>query len=156
MAKRLQIVQFFGDSEKILQRKCDPVTELTDDIKELIEDMICTVSSVGGIGLAAPQVGKSLQIIILDGKVLKEKEDWIVMINPKLDLLGDEKTKEEEYCLSFPRIGKMVERHYSVQITGHLKDWSRASIVSKGSGARLIQHEFDHLQGITLANQGGR
>jgi peptide deformylase len=152
MATKLPIVQFIGDNQKILSKKCEPVTEITPEIEQLIEDMVYTAEVSGGIGLAAPQVGKSLQIIVLSGKVLNEDENWIVAINPELEVVSQEQETIEESCLSFP-IAKPIPRYKEVQIVAHIGNLEqRAVIYAKDLGARLLQHECDHLQGVTLAS----
>lgn len=151
MATRLPIIQFFGDYQKILSKKCEPVKEITPEIEQLIEDMVYTVSLSGGIGLAAPQVGKSLQITVLSGKALNEEDDWIVAINPELTIVSQEQETTEEYCLSFPKIAKVIPRYKEVQITANIGNLEQKAVIyAKDLGARLLQHECDHLNGITL------
>ena len=138
----LKIVKY-GDP--ILRKKTEPITEITDDIIQLAEDMLETMYAAPGVGLAGPQVGKSLQICVID-IVPEGKRDPIVLINPKV-LDGQDKVELEEGCLSFPKIYEKVKRWNKVRVEyvdlkGNLRE-----VEVDGFLAKAFQHEIDHLNG---------
>lgn len=138
----LKIVKY-GDP--VLRKKTAPVTEITDDIIQLAEDMLETMYAAPGVGLAGPQVGVSLQICVID-VVPEGKRNPIVLINPKV-LSGENKVELEEGCLSFPKIYEKVKRWDKVRVEyvdlkGNLKE-----VEVEGFLAKAFQHEIDHLNG---------
>ena len=138
----LKIVKY-GDP--VLRKKTAPVTEITDDIIQLAEDMLETMYAAPGVGLAGPQVGVSLQICVID-VVPEGKRNPIVLINPKV-LSGEDKVELEEGCLSFPKIYEKVKRWNKVRVEyvdlkGNLKE-----VEVEGFLAKAFQHEIDHLNG---------
>ncbi len=138
----LKIVKY-GDP--VLRKKTEPVTEITDDIIQLAEDMLETMYAAPGVGLAGPQVGVSLQICVID-IVPDGKRSPIVLINPKV-LSGEDKIELEEGCLSFPKIYEKVKRWNKVRVEytdlkGNLKE-----VEAEGFLAKAFQHEIDHLNG---------
>ena len=138
----LRIVKY-GDP--VLRKKTAPVTEITDDIIQLAEDMLETMYAAPGVGLAGPQVGVSLQICVID-VVPEGKRNPIVLINPKV-LSGEDKVELEEGCLSFPKIYEKVKRWNKVRVEyvdlkGNLKE-----VEVEGFLAKAFQHEIDHLNG---------
>ena len=138
----LEIVKY-GDP--ILRKKTQPVTEITNDIIQLAEDMLETMYAAPGVGLAGPQVGVSLQICVID-VVPEGKRNPIVLINPKV-ISGENKVELEEGCLSFPKIYEKVKRWNKVKVEyvdlkGNLKE-----VEAEGFLAKAFQHEIDHLNG---------
>ena len=139
---KLQICKY-GD--QVLRRKTEPVAEINDDIKKLVSDMFETMYAAPGVGLAAPQVGISLRICVIDVK-LDGKSNPLVMINPEI-IEGDNKVLAEEGCLSFPGVYENVKRYEKV--VAECTDLKGKRIKVKGEGflAKAIQHEIDHLDG---------
>lgn len=138
----LEIVKY-GDP--VLRKKTEPITKITDDIIQLAEDMLETMYAAPGVGLAGPQVGKSLQICVID-VVPDGKRDPIVLINPKV-VSGEDKIELEEGCLSFPKIYEKVKRWNKIQaeyvdLKGNLN-----KVEVEGFLAKAFQHEIDHLNG---------
>ncbi len=138
----LEIVKY-GDP--VLRKKTEPITEITDDIIQLAEDMLETMYAAPGVGLAGPQVGVSLQICVID-IVPEGKRNPIVLINPKV-ISGEDKVELEEGCLSFPKIYEKVKRWNKVKVEyvdlkGNLKE-----VEAEGFLAKAFQHEIDHLNG---------
>ncbi len=138
----LEIVKY-GDP--VLRKKTEPITEITDDIVQLAEDMLETMYAAPGVGLAGPQVGKSLQICVID-VVPEGKRNPIVLINPKV-ISGEDKIELEEGCLSFPKIYEKVKRWNKIQaeyvdLKGNLN-----KVEVEGFLAKAFQHEIDHLNG---------
>ena len=138
----LEIVKY-GDP--VLRKKTEPIMKITDDIIQLAEDMLETMYAAPGVGLAGPQVGKSLQICVID-VVPDGKRDPIVLINPKV-VSGEDKIELEEGCLSFPKIYEKVKRWNKIQaeyvdLKGNLN-----KVEVEGFLAKAFQHEIDHLNG---------
>ncbi|MCL2145331.1 MAG: peptide deformylase [Endomicrobia bacterium] len=133
----------YGD--QILRKKTELVAEITEEIKELVSDMFETMYAAPGVGLAAPQVGISLRICVIDVK-LDGKSNPLAMINPEI-IEGENKILAEEGCLSFPGMYESVKRFEKV--TAEFTDLKGKRVKVNGSGflAKAIQHEIDHLDG---------
>ena len=107
----LPIVQF---PNPILSTVCTPVTEITEEIRTLASDMAQTMYEAPGVGLAAPQVGHAIRLIVLD--VSENKDNLITLINPEIIATSDEWVCGEEGCLSLPGIWEKVDRHAQVTV----------------------------------------
>jgi len=151
----------------VLREKCKPVTEITDEIRELVEDMLDTMVAANGIGLAAPQVDIPLRLAVVDVssdpecvsyfKVNGEAaaiEDWmpLIFVNPDLDLKGD-REEDAEGCLSFPEMRAEVRRPSEVKATLSIVDGETIVVETDGLLARAIQHETDHLNGVLFVDR---
>ena len=147
--KKLQIVQYKKDYHKILTSMSKKVDKI-DDIHGLVDDMKYTCITANGLGLAAPQVGRNLRIIVLSGKSFG-KDGMVCVVNPELEILDATMVENDEFCLSFPRIAKKVSRPKEVRVFGYDELGNEVSYVGKDISARLICHEINHLDGITLA-----
>ena len=138
----LKIVKY-GDP--VLRKKAQIVTEITDDVKRLVKDMFDTMYASKGVGLAAPQVGISLQICVVD--VLPDgKNRPFVLINPKI-ISGEDKIEQEEGCLSFPKIYEKVRRYNKINIEYTEISGGVNTAEVEGFLAKAFQHETDHLNG---------
>ncbi len=134
----------FGEAP--LHEPAAEVGELTPDIQRLIDDMIETMYAAPGIGLAAPQVGVSLRIFVIDLSVGRNAADLMVFINPRfLELEGMQ--LEEEGCLSVPGFNATVARPMRAVISGLDRDGQERTVEGKDLLARALQHEMDHLDG---------
>jgi peptide deformylase len=144
-----------------LRRKGEAVAAVTPEMKALSENMVETMYDENGIGLAAPQVGQSVRLIVLDTRPrddegqptlegLTELEaavlQPIVLFNPEVKIAQD-KTSYEEGCLSVPGFFETVERAQYVEVTGLDADGKPISIKTDGLLAICLQHEMDHLEG---------
>ena len=143
----VNLIEFLKDKDRILEKLCEKVSEITEEIDHIIEDMRATMHFFHGVAIAAPQVGKSLQIIVINAVVFSSEED-IVIINPEIEMLTSEKRMQMEFCLSFPEGGKYVSRFLECQI----KSFDRKMVqnivyASTPIKSRILQHEYDHLQG---------
>lgn len=139
----------------VLTTPADKVGSISDDVAALIEDMIATMRDAQGVGLAAPQVGISLRISVLeyqpdDDGVELEPVPLQVLINPKIiSRTGDEET-EPEGCLSLPGIEVPVRRHAKIKVRALDQDGKIVQFRASGFWARIVQHEVDHLNGTLI------
>jgi peptide deformylase len=128
------------------------VDAITPDVERLIDDMIQTMYAAPGIGLAAPQVGEPLRILVIDVSVGRDPDSLVVMVNPEFVERGGMQL-EEEGCLSVPGFNATVVRPSHVVVKG--LDRSGAECVREGDGllARAFQHEMDHLDGTLFVDR---
>lgn len=130
-----------------------PTAEITHgaDLKELIRDMFETMEHAQGIGLAAPQIGKSIRLFVVDGTGLEDEPGMEgfrkAFVNPTLlEELGND-WEFEEGCLSIPNIREPVSRKEKLRIRYYDEDWNLHEEEYDGMKARIIQHEYDHIEG---------
>lgn len=133
-------IRVLGDP--ILRVATKPITGITDDVQRLIDDMFDTMYHARGIGLAAPQVGRTerLAVVDVDG-------DKLVLINPEVVQSSSGKAKAEEGCLSIPDIYADVERPKTVTVRGMDRDGHMFEREAGDLMGRCLQHEIDHLDG---------
>lgn len=144
-------IYLFG--HPVLRNKCEEVKEDHPDLKQLVADMFDTMYHSEGVGLAAPQIGKSIRLIVIDGDVLSDKFEEckdlkLTLINPKIEIIEDEDpVSREEGCLSLPGLSENVKRFEHIKLEWMDEDFKPHSQEFKGFASRIIQHEFDHLEG---------
>ncbi len=145
-------ITVYGD--KILRKKAAKVTEVDLKAIELIKNMFDTMRNASGIGLAANQVGVDKSIFVIDISQVEGHEDTkpIAFINPKIINRSDKKVLMEEGCLSIPDVREEVRRPESITIVYHDTDLQEHTMEADGLMARVIQHEYDHLQGILFTD----
>jgi peptide deformylase len=132
--------------ERPLQARAADVGELTPDVQKLIDDMIETMYAAPGIGLAAPQIGASLRIFVVDLSLGRTPDDLMVFINPEfVELEGMQ--LEEEGCLSVPGFNATVARPMRAVIRGLDRQGAMHTVEATELLARAFQHEMDHLDG---------
>lgn len=131
----------------ILRQKAKTVTDFNEGLKELIADMTETMYDAPGIGLAAPQIGESIQLIIVDVARLEEEQEVMVMINPRI--IGHEGTQiDEEGCLSVIELTANVKRYQKVTVVFEDLEGEPREMSVEDRFAVVLQHEIDHLHGI--------
>jgi peptide deformylase len=136
---------FYGD--ETLRKKGEPVEEITPEIKNLIEEMFNRMYVSDGVGLAAPQIGKSLNITVIDPSLGDDPSAKIVLINPQIiESTGEQ--YEEEGCLSFPGITAHVKRSTKIKVRHKNLEGETVETVAEGNLARIYEHEIDHLNGV--------
>ncbi len=160
----LEITQY---GNPILRKKCRKITEITDELKQFGEDLIETMISAQGVGLAAPQVDRDLQMAVVDVShdpecitylrvdgedVSLEELMPLVFFNPILEC-GSAKEAATEGCLSIDGITAEVRRPVEVKATLQLLDGRCITVESDGLLARAIQHEVDHLNGVLFVDR---
>ena len=140
-------VRKYGDA--VLRRRAQPVHEVTPDVRRLAEDMIETMYDEAGIGLAAPQIGASIRLMVVGDERGRNPR---ALVNPAITEQGGSVTAEEG-CLSIPGIFADVARAEWVQVEAHDLEGQPVSIRAKGFHARVLQHEMDHLDGILFIDR---
>jgi peptide deformylase len=131
-----------------LKKLCTPVSDMTDDLRSLGDDMLATMYDAPGIGLAAPQVGVLERLIVLDCvKAEGEAPRPLIMFNPEIIASSDETSVYEEGCLSIPEHFADVTRPAEVQVRWIDRDGKEHSEEMGGLWATCVQHEIDHLDG---------
>ena len=142
--------------EEVLSTKTEEVTEFDDDLKKLLDDMAETMYAGNGIGLAGPQVGKSLRIAVVDipGEDDVPGTGLMFLVNPYV-VSSDGRVSIDEGCLSFPGIEVPVERKRHVVVEYVDRDGKKQTIEAVDLTAICLQHEIDHLDGITMIDRVG-
>ncbi len=136
-----------------LREKAEPVTEVDDDIRRLVNDMAETMYAAPGVGLAANQIGVLKRIVVIDVDYTEEgNSNLIVLINPEI-IEHSETITWEEGCLSFPGINVDIERWRKVKVSALNREGESFEIEGEDLFAVAIQHEIDHLDGVTMMNK---
>ncbi len=138
---------------EVLGQRAEPIEELNDNIRQLVEKMIDIMIENKGIGLAAPQAGVGLRLFVisLDGT----RENAKVYINPTVTPEGD-LISFEEGCLSVPGVYTTIKRYKKCSVVATNLDGKKFSDKGEGLYARALQHEYDHIEGITIVNRMGQ
>ncbi|MDB9761803.1 peptide deformylase [Alphaproteobacteria bacterium] len=134
----------------LLLQKAKEVSDPTSpEIKKLVNDMFDTLNDLGGsgVGLAAPQVHVSLQIVIFEA-ANENESSLITLINPKIEILTEETSIDWEGCLSVPGLRGKVSRPNKIKYTGLDIEGNKIETIAEGFDARVVQHECDHLFGV--------
>jgi peptide deformylase len=143
----IQIVTFPAE---ILREKASLVTHLDGELQKFIDQMVETLYNVPGLGVAAPQVGKSLRLFLYDMTLKEgEKQKLTVLMNPEI-VASEGEIVAEEGCLSIPEHWEKVKRAARVQVKGVDREGKEVRFEAEGLHARLIQHEIDHLNGVLM------
>lgn len=141
-------------NDPILRKEAEPVVELNEELGVLIADMFETMYNSNGVGLAAPQIGKSIQLFVINPDTMTEELDdeedvgAMVFINPRILTTEGEKVKLEEGCLSIPDVRDEVSRHDRIMVTYRDRHFEEKTEEFSGWVSRVIQHEYDHLKGV--------
>lgn len=142
-------IRLLGDP--VLRRPAEPVPEVDDEVRALMDDMLETMYAADGVGLAAPQIGLSHRVIVLD--VRESDSGPIALVNPRVVEQGRELAREEEGCLSLPGLSEVVERSAQVTVEGLDRDGELRRIEATGLLARVLQHEIDHVDGVLFIDR---
>ena len=140
----------------LLRKKSEDITPGGDGLQQLIADMYETMYQAEGCGLAAPQIGRNIRLIVIDGAPLADEEnpdDMLrtfkkVLINPVITERTGEEQAAEEGCLSFPKIREQVKRLSKIKIEYLDENFQPHREEYEGMAARIIQHEYDHIEGV--------
>ncbi len=141
----------------VLRRKARPVSRFDAELQTLIDDMIETMRDAPGVGLAAPQVGVSERVIVVE--YAEDEEDdqapkkLFVMVNPEIKTASEATDVATEGCLSVPGWQGDVERALAVTVKGQTRHGQPMKVKAKGWMARIFQHEIDHINGVVFTDR---
>jgi len=151
MAKLLEVQ--IGKDNPILRAKSIPVKNFDNAFKKFVKDMRLTMIKKDGLGLAAPQVGRNIRIIMVTLNSRTSHKAVTAMINPEILSFGEEVETAEEGCLSLPGIWDKVERSKNITVSFIDFDGEKQILKLEGLNARVVQHEVDHLDGILFIDR---
>lgn len=146
------ILPIYVYGQPVLRQIAEDITPDYPNLKKLIEDMFETMDHADGVGLAAPQIGLSIRVVVVNLDVLSEdypeyKDLRKVFINAHIDVIEGEEVSMEEGCLSLPGIHESVKRGSKIHVRYMDENFVEHNEVVEGFLARVMQHEFDHLDG---------
>ncbi len=152
------ILPIYAYGQPVLRKKSLPITKEYPNLSSLIDDMYETMYSAKGVGLAAPQIGKDIRLFIIDTTQLDKKEVKFggikrVFINAMLHDESGEPWLYEEGCLSIPDIHVEIERNPTIRLKYFDAEWNEHIETFDGVNARVIQHEYDHIEGILFIDR---
>lgn len=158
----MKILPIVTYDDPILREPAKPINENSETLQELIDDMFHTMYSGHGVGLAAPQIGQSLQVFVVDADQMIEEEDTEsprygkqVFINPEITWKSGETVSVEEGCLSIPGIRETVSRPEQIKVKFLDRDFNEQTAAYSGWMSRVFQHELDHLKGVLFIDYLG-
>ena len=158
----LPIVAF---GHPVLKKMCKNITSDYENLDLLIDNMWETMYAASGVGLAAPQIGLSIRLFIVDASPFSEDKNLsleereklskfkMVFINPELKATSDDLNTFNEGCLSIPEIREDVFRENEIIVDYYDQDFNKKSLKLDGLRARVVQHEYDHIQGILFTDK---
>jgi peptide deformylase len=149
------ILSIVAYGDPVLRKKAEEIPENYPDLKQLVEDMFQTMYNADGVGLAAPQIGKSLRVFVVDAHPMDDealKDFKRVFINPIVVEESGDPWGYEEGCLSIPGLRAEVLRPSSITLTYRNENWEEQTETFTGLGARVVQHELDHLNGVLFTD----
>ena len=147
----LREIELLGS--QVLRTRAAPVAAVTGETRRLIADMFDTMYEAGGIGLAAPQVGVSERVLVVDVPDGDDARHVHALVNPVVVESGDATDKASEGCLSLPGMEEFVTRPVRVTVEGMTPGGETVRIEADGLLARALQHEVDHLDGILFIDR---
>lgn len=153
---RMAIREIVFTPDPVLRRKAKKVNAIDKDLQTLIDDMIETMREAPGVGLAAPQVGISERLAVIeygDDEDESVPKKLVVLINPEIVEASEEKVDGVEACLSIPRMVGEVERHERIVVKALNRHGKPVKMKVKGWMARIFQHEIDHLDGVLFTDR---
>ena len=148
----LKIVKY---GTEVLRSVAEPVDEITEEIKQIADEMLKTMYVSDGVGLAAPQVGISKRIIVVDVRPDDPAHKPLILVNPEI-LEREGEADAEEGCLSVPEVRGEVKRARSVKVEGLTLEGEKVCLEATELLARVFQHEIDHLNGVLFIDHLSR
>lgn len=144
-------IHYLGD--RVLRQPAKRIAKVDDKLRLTIKEMLQTMYSADGIGLAAPQVGIHKQLIVIDIALDKPEEPPLILINPKIIKSSSNLCNSEEGCLSIPGVYLEVTRPDEIEIS-YKNEWGKpCKLKATGLLSRAIQHEMDHLNGVMFVDR---
>ncbi|MCB0524317.1 MAG: peptide deformylase [Saprospiraceae bacterium] len=155
------LLPIYAYGQPVLKKVAEPITPDYPDLKELIDNMWQTMYNADGVGLAAPQIGLSVRLFVVDTLEVERKSEKSdtdigmkqVFINAQMQEETGELWPYEEGCLSIPRVTGDVERNKQIRITWQDENFESHEAVFTGINARVIQHEYDHIEGTLFTEK---
>jgi peptide deformylase len=144
-------IHYLGD--RVLRQPAKRVAKVDDEIRRTIREMLQTMYSADGIGLAAPQVGIHKQLIVIDIHLDQPDKPPLVLINPKITKFGKNLCNSEEGCLSIPGVYLEVTRPDEIEVSYKNEQGKPSTLKANGLLSRAIQHEMDHLNGVMFVDR---
>ena len=141
--------------DPVLRTEAAEVTDFDARLRSLVRDMFATMYHADGIGLAAPQIGLSSRILVVDLRRDEEDEEQerVALVNPVVMWSSDEQSKQSEGCLSIPGLEEIVQRPVEVRVEGRDPEGNEVIIEANELYSRALQHEIDHLNGILFLDR---
>jgi peptide deformylase len=134
--------------DPVLRKKAKPIERVDAELRRLMDDMLATMYDAPGIGLAAPQIGISRRLIIMDPSKDDVPKTPVIMVNPEILERSEEMRLHEEGCLSIPDITAEIERPAKTRVSYIDRDGKKVDMALEGIWSTIVQHEIDHLNGI--------
>lgn len=139
--------------DPVLRERGEDVDVFDDELRAVVRDLYETMYHAEGIGLAAPQVGISKRVCVVDLRKDEQPEARVALVNPRVVWASPDTEKETEGCLSIPGIEELIERPRKVRIEGQDPDGNDVWIEAEELYARALQHEIDHLDGVLIVDR---
>ncbi|HMF53896.1 MAG TPA: peptide deformylase [Edaphobacter sp.] len=155
MAKKTKIREIVKYPDPVLAKPGEPITVFDGDLQALVEEMFESMYAAHGIGLAAPQIGLSKRLTVIDVNFKKDPADKLVLINPEI-VEREGKQFEEEGCLSLPDIREKVNRAAKVKVRAQNVTGEWFEVEGEELLSRALQHEIDHLDGVLFLDRLSR
>ena len=157
----MSVLPLFEYPHPVLEQKCERVLKVDDELRKFLDDMLETMYAEKGVGLAAPQVGVSKRIIVIDTEQRDEDGNYkpgnpMCLINPEIISKSEETIFFCEGCLSVPKQNADVERYYQIKVRYLDKNGKEQELEAEDYLAVVLQHEIDHLDGILYIDRISR
>jgi len=144
-------IHYLGD--RVLRQPAKRIAKVDEHIRQTVKEMLQTMYSADGIGLAAPQVGINKQLIVIDIALEQPDEPPLVLINPKVTKAGNDLCSADEGCLSIPGVYLEVTRPEVIEVSYKNEQGKPCKLKAEGLLSRAIQHEMDHLNGVLFVDR---
>lgn len=143
----MSIRKIYTYPEPVLRQKAKPITNFDQDLVDLVEDMAETMYDAPGIGLAAPQIGESIRLIVVDISEKDQEQEYMTLVNPEI-VEKEGSQIDEEGCLSVAELTSKVTRARKIKVTYQDIEGNPQELETEDRFAVVLQHEIDHLNGI--------
>ena len=152
------ILPVYTYGNAVLRKESEEITADYPDLRTLVDNMYETMYHADGVGLAAPQIGLDIRLLVIDLAPYKEEDPElgnfkVMMVNPQMLEMSEETVMGEEGCLSLPGIHESVPRAKRIKITYRDVDFNEHTEVFEDYKARVVQHEYDHLEGKVFTDR---
>lgn len=152
------ILPMYLYGQSVLRKVAEPIEKDYPELQMLIDNMFETMYKSEGVGLAAPQIGLGIRVVVIDASPMAEEEPSLAnskmaLINPHIESFEGDNVSMEEGCLSLPGIHESVTRKNTIHITYMDENFVHHDEVISGYLARVIQHEYDHLEGHVFTDR---